>query len=177
MIHVQASPEASWGGNWAYQSGKGGKDRAIPLPPTLLASLDAWAEQIGGRRACVVRAIQGGHIKAKASRAIPTCVVQAHGEAIGLPNLVPHDLRRAAAQAWWRASHDLVLVGELLGHKSVETTRRYLFVDQAHKVEIVRAVKWGALASPLVKLAGSPRTRYQLLLPYRWSGTESILTR
>jgi integrase len=123
-------------------AGKGNRDRAIPLPQPMLALLDAWAGRIG-RDGYVVRAIRGTKIKKKASREVPTYVVKVHGAAIGLPNLAPHDLRRTAAQGWWNASRDLMLVCELLGHSSIETTRRYLFVDQAAKVAAVRAVKWG----------------------------------
>jgi integrase len=123
-------------------NGKGNRNRAIPLPPALLGLLDEWAEHIG-RRGYVVRSMRGPHIKPRASRAVPSYVVKIHGAAIDLPNLAPHDLRRSAAQAWWNASHDLLLVSELLGHKSVETTRVYLLVDQARKIEVVQAVRWG----------------------------------
>jgi site-specific recombinase XerC len=41
----------------------------------------------------------------------------------------------------WDASHDLMLVRELLGHTSIETTQGYLLIDQTRKIEAVRVVK------------------------------------
>jgi site-specific recombinase XerD len=74
---------------------------------------------------------------------VPTGIVKRRGADIGLPELAPHDLRRTFAQAVWKATHDLIVVQELLGHKDVNTTRRYLCVDQASKIQAVQAIKWG----------------------------------
>jgi integrase len=99
----------------------------ITVPPlTLWANRKtAWGELVGN-----------GHPE----------IVRKHGEAIGLPGLTPHDLRRTAAQRWYDASRDLVVVQELLGHRSPETTRRYLHIERHKHREAVRAVPWGMAA-------------------------------
>lgn len=122
--------------------GKGNRDRSIPLPPDIEALLDGWADAISGRQGYVVRAIQGHIIKPRASREIPTRVVREHGEAIGVPNLCPHDCRRTFAQTLWEKTHDLLVVQELLGHSSVETTRQYLHVGQERRIEAMRSISW-----------------------------------
>ena len=62
---------------------------------------------------------------------------------IGLPELAAHDLRRTFAQRAWEATHDLLLVRDLLGHASIATTQRYLELDQAKKRDAVSAIPWG----------------------------------
>jgi site-specific recombinase XerD len=56
-------------------------------------------------------------------------IVRRYGRAIGKPKLAPHDMRRTFAENLQRNGHDVVTINSLLGHESIETTRRYLNVD------------------------------------------------
>jgi integrase/recombinase XerD len=47
-------------------------------------------------------------------------------ERAGLPDFEMHELRHTAADDLWRRTGNLVLAQQLLRHKSIETTRRYL---------------------------------------------------
>lgn len=47
-------------------------------------------------------------------------------ERADLPDFPLHELRHTAGDEMWRATGNLVLAQQLLGHKSLETTRRYL---------------------------------------------------
>ena len=58
--------------------------------------------------------------------------------------LATHSLRKSFAQRVYEQSGDIFLVQELLGHKSVSTTQRYLGVDWASAREAVEGM---ALAS------------------------------
>ena len=57
-------------------------------------------------------------------------VVQMFGLRIGLPNLAPHDLRRAFAKLAHKGRAALEKIQLSLGHASVTTTERYLGVIQ-----------------------------------------------
>lgn len=48
-------------------------------------------------------------------------------------HLTPHKLRATCAQRLWEETSDLYLVSSILGHHSVETTKRYTMVDSKRK--------------------------------------------
>lgn len=48
--------------------------------------------------------------------------VQRYAEAVGLPNVKPHDFRRSAGQIVYENTNDIFAVKEFLGHKNVGTT-------------------------------------------------------
>ena len=51
-------------------------------------------------------------------------------------NFTPHDLRRSRATRWLQEGIDLMRVKERLGHSSVQTTQRYINLDEAKEFEI-----------------------------------------
>jgi integrase len=48
---------------------------------------------------------------------------------IGMPHIRPHDLRHTTASLLLQAGVPLEVVGRILGHKSLQTTRRYAHLD------------------------------------------------
>ena len=123
--------------------GKGSKAREMPLTEALADLLADWAEWTG-REGCIVRSLgRALEIGDSLSAVGVFRIVRKHGTMIGLPTLAAHDLRRTFAQRVWENTHDLLLVADLLGHASIETSRRYLELDQAKKREAVHAIPWG----------------------------------
>jgi integrase len=57
-------------------------------------------------------------------------MVQQYSEAVGIPGLAPHDLRRTCAKLCRAAGGELEQIQLLLGHASVQTTERYLGTKQ-----------------------------------------------
>ena len=57
--------------------------------------------------------------------------------------LATHSLRKSFGQRVYERSGDIFLVQELLGHKSVSTTQRYLGVDWASAREAVEGMALG----------------------------------
>jgi integrase len=55
--------------------------------------------------------------------------------AIGMPHLRFHDLRHTTASLMIQAGVHLYTVGEILGHKSAQTTRRYAHLTEGNKRE------------------------------------------
>ena len=73
--------------------------------------------------------------------------------------LATHSLRKSFAQRVYEQSGDIYLVQELLGHRSVSTTQKYLGVNYASAREFVEAIAIGYqrdLINPL--LSGSLKT-------------------
>ena len=104
--------------------GKGSRDRTVPLPSILAHELrelpPGWA----------FPGDDSGHLS-------PRWV----GKLVG--RLLPegytmHSLRHRAATRWYGVNHDLLTVGDLLGHASPVTTRLYVRVpDEARRALVV----------------------------------------
>lgn len=92
--------------------------RPIYLPPQVMAILDKLPRTSG-----TITGIQS-----------PTKLWQRIREEAGSPDLRIHDLRHSFASAGLAAGLTLNQIGELLGHKSTQTTHRYahLIEDVAH---------------------------------------------
>lgn len=104
--------------------GKGARTRIVPIPTTMRERLDAlrgWA--FPGRFA--------GHRSGDWVADRVTAV---------MPGYAPHSLRHAFATTVYRRTHDLRSLQRLLGHASIETTQRYVFVDQADLEAAIAAV-------------------------------------
>jgi integrase/recombinase XerD len=100
--------------------GKGGKTRAVPLPPHVAEGLTALrgdaetdAPVFVGRRG----ALSAGQVWR---------IVKAAGERVGVPALSPHWLRHAHASHALDNGATPVLVRDTLGHASLATTSRYM---------------------------------------------------
>lgn len=109
--------------------GKGDKNRVVPISDPLAATIDAWGNVVG-YSGCLLRSQdQRGEWRASLSDVALFHIVQKYGAEIGKPKLAPHDLRRTYAQLGFEAGVPITQIGLLLGHASIETTRRYLNMD------------------------------------------------
>jgi site-specific recombinase XerD len=109
-------------------TGKGAKDRIIPINDRLAAAVEEWHTIVGN--GYVARSItKGGVIGDSISTVGVFNIVNKAGEAIGKPELAPHDLRRTYAQLGYEAGVSITQISQLLGHADVATTQRYLNLD------------------------------------------------
>ena len=69
--------------------------------------------------------------------------------------LATHSLRKSSAQRVYEQSGDIYLVQELLGHRSVSTTQKYLGVNYASAREFVEAIALIAQRDERPLLSGS----------------------
>ncbi len=85
-----------------------GRVRSLPVPAIVVRALEAngWTVGISPRSVFDV--------------------VRRHGKRIGLPELRPHDCRRTFARAFHESGGGLHDLAAVLGHASVETTRKYI---------------------------------------------------
>ena len=80
--------------------------------------------------------------------------------------LATHSLRKSFAQRVYEGSSDIYLVQELLGHRNVSTTQKYIGVNYATAREAVEAMALDA------KTASSERDRTILSHSFRFLGGE-----
>lgn len=106
-------------------TGKGSKDRVIPIKPLLAARLRSWQDETGGGR--VARSLGRSKTLGESLSGVGIFqLVRRYGAMIGIDGLDPHDLRRTYAQLGYDAGVPITQIKELLGHASVATTQRYL---------------------------------------------------
>jgi integrase len=105
--------------------GKGAKTRVIPIKSLLAKRLREWCNFVEG--GLIVRSLGMGKKLGESMSAVAIFgLVRKYGKMIDLPDLAPHDLRRTYAQLGYQSGVPLTQISVLLGHSSVETTKRYL---------------------------------------------------
>ena len=108
--------------------GKGAKDRVVPISPLLSERLRTWKSLCGGGN--IVRSInKAGKLGRSLSVIGIFSIVREYGNLIDVPNLDPHDCRRSFGRLGWEATHDLILIRDLLGHSDAKTTQKYIGLD------------------------------------------------
>ena len=107
------------------RSGKGKKDRVVPVPGRAAAALDTYLTEVRPELvkrldAALFISRHGGRLSLVGLRAI----VLRHGRAIGV-DVSPHALRHTCATHLLRGGADIRHVQELLGHRCLATTALY----------------------------------------------------
>jgi integrase/recombinase XerC len=120
------------------RSGKGNKDRMVPIGEPALDALKAWrrampkAWELDGP---VITNLRGGRLTTRAVENILTQRIVAAG--LG-SSITPHGLRHCFATHMLNAGADLRSIQEMLGHASLATTQRYTHVSVKHLKEVYR---------------------------------------
>ncbi len=120
-------------GRWVIVDllGKGQRFRTVPMPSWAKMAVDRWMEAAditGGR---IFRAVNKAD-RVTGDRITPQSifeVVERYGRAIGVP-VKPHDLRRTFAKLAHRGRAPVEQIQLSLGHASLQTTERYLGLEQ-----------------------------------------------
>jgi integrase/recombinase XerC len=120
-------------------TGKGGKERLVPVLPVARSAVDAYLAicpftlEPGGP---LFRAVRGGPLN---PRTIQN-VMQTARMQLGLPaSATPHAMRHSFATHLLGAGGDLRAIQELLGHASLSTTQAYTSVDSVRLMDVYAA--------------------------------------
>jgi site-specific recombinase XerD len=121
-------------GRWVLVDliGKRNKVRSVPMPAWAKAAIDAYAGIAGLSEGRVFRSInRGGRMTGEgmSEQAIYN-VVSEYAETLGRGAIAPHDLRRTFAKLAHKGGAGLDQIQLSLGHGSIQTTERYLGVEQ-----------------------------------------------
>ncbi len=116
-------------------TGKGNKQRVVPLLDTVRDAIHDYAEQCPfiDTTGPLFRGARGGRL----NPAIIRRAMQAARTALGLPDgTSPHALRHSFATHLLGAGADLRSLQELLGHSSLSSTQIYTKVDAAQLLDV-----------------------------------------
>lgn len=102
-------------GNVLVRNGKGSKERSVPINLFARKALAAW---LGTRP-------EGTSLFGCTTRTLQRSVSDL-GAQIGVPDLTPHWLRYTFSKRLEKSGVAIETIRDLLGHTSIETTRRYL---------------------------------------------------
>lgn len=118
-------------------TGKGGKQRVVPIAGSALRALGSYLE--GGRRELARKGAtnavflnrRGGRL----TRQSVYAVVAAWGRKAGIERLHPHTLRHSFATHLLQGGADLRVIQDLLGHADIATTQVYTHLSNEHLKE------------------------------------------
>ena len=117
-------------------TGKGGKERIVPVLPAARAAVAEYARLCpvpGAGDAPLFLGARGGKLS---PRIVQKVVAQARMQ-LGLQSTAtPHAMRHSFATHLLNAGGDLRAIQELLGHASLSTTQAYTAVDTARLMEV-----------------------------------------
>jgi integrase/recombinase XerC len=120
-------------------TGKGGKERLVPVLPAAAAAVADYARLCPfdlARSAPLFRGARGGDLN---PRLIQKSMEQVRAR-LGLPaTATPHALRHSFATHLLSAGGDLRTIQSLLGHASLSTTQTYTAVDAARLMQVYEA--------------------------------------
>ena len=121
-------------GRWVLVDiiGKRNKVRSVPMPNWTKQAIDEYADSASLAQGTVFcRINKRGRITGQqmSEQAIYNVVLQ-YAAAVGLPKIAPHDLRRTFAKLAHKGGSGLDQIQLSLGHGSIQTTQRYLGVEQ-----------------------------------------------
>lgn len=110
-------------GSVLIRSGKGDKERSVPLNLVARNALRAWLDL---RPASVSAALFTGKESDRLTTRSLQRIVGELGVQIGVPDLTPHWLRYTFAKRLEVNGSPIAQISQLLGHKNIDTTRKYL---------------------------------------------------
>lgn len=118
--------------------GKRAKERQIPILPIIIKYLEnynALCPYGGESGSPLFYGVRGGRLSA----GVAERMVRHLRQYLGLPTSVtPHAFRHSFATHLLEDNVDLRSIQELLGHTSLETTQKYLTVDEKHLMDVYK---------------------------------------
>lgn len=121
--------------NWVHVSGKGNKQRQVPLGSQSVAALRRYLPQriaISGENAVFTSRLGTRLTARQIQNRLNVWSITQNSDR----HLSPHMLRHSFASHVLQNAHDIRAVQELLGHKSISTTQQYTKLDFNHLAQI-----------------------------------------
>lgn len=128
VVHIQQRD-----GRWVIVDlvGKRSKTRSVPMPSWAKMAIDQYATAAGISGGVLFRSVRrGDHLQEEGMTAQAIFdVVKTYAQQIGA-EVRPHDLRRTFAKLAHKGNSPIEQIQLSLGHSSVQTTERYIGVQQ-----------------------------------------------
>lgn len=118
-------------------TGKGRKQRCVPLTAATAAIVRVWLAERGGLRDDPLFPTRAGRRLSddavEARTAIYKTIASQHCPSLAVKKLTPHVLRHTAAMALLREGIDVAVIALWLGHADIRSTDAYLHADMSIK--------------------------------------------
>jgi len=124
---------------FGHLTGKGRKERTVPLWPATARVVKAWFQELGAQASGMAFPNARGKplsrdgvdylLQQAVQRARPAC------PSLATKNISPHVIRHTTAMHLLQAGVDIATIALWLGHESIETTHVYLETDLAMKAK------------------------------------------
>ena len=127
-------------------TGKGRKERAVPLWPTTARTLRAWLQELEQDQRYSTAAFPNARGKALSRHGVDyllqECVQRAVMKCPSLADktISPHLIRHSCAMHLLQAGVDITVIALWLGHESIQTTHGYVEADLATKEQMLAKV-------------------------------------
>ena len=130
-LHVK---DVDIGGRWVTVTGKGAKQRRVPLDPDVASVIDVYllAERPESDSETLFLVAKGPNRGGPLTAAGLRTVFRYHRGLTGVTGGHPHALRHTFGTVLAEAGVDLAVMQALLGHAHVDTTARYVHLAPAH---------------------------------------------
>jgi len=128
-------------------NGKGGKDRDLPLSPTLLETLRAYWRWLKPQIYLFPSRLHRDCEQPITDKIVWRACAEARKRAGIQKRVSPHLIRHSWATHLLEAGTDLRTIQLLLGHEDLETTARYLHLSQKHLHQLANPIEDLKLAS------------------------------
>ena len=128
-------------------NGKGGKDRDLPLSPTLLETLRAYWRWLKPQIYLFPSRLHRDCEQPITDKIVWRACAEARKRAGIQKRVSPHLIRHSWATHLLEAGTDLRTIQLLLGHEDLETTARYLHLSQKHLHQVANPIEDLKLAS------------------------------
>ena len=116
-----------------------GKVRTILLPGKLCKKLLKYAKKQKNVLGEIFLTRNGTSLSRRQTWAEMKAICRKAG--IAASKVFPHNLRHVFAQTFYRVTHDVAKLADLLGHSSIETTRIYLLSDGSEHERLINNLK------------------------------------
>jgi integrase/recombinase XerD len=122
-------------------NGKGGKDRDLPLSPTLLETLRAYWRWLRPRTYLFPSRMHRDREQPITDKIVWRVCAEARKRAGIQKKVSPHLIRHSWATHLLETGTDLRTIQLLLGHEDLEVTARYLHLSQQHLQQVVNPIE------------------------------------
>jgi site-specific recombinase XerD len=131
------------GRGWVRVSGKGAKERSVPLDPEATTVIQTYllTERPETEAAALFVVAKGPHRGRPLSAAGLRTIFRYHRARAGVPAGHPHALRHTFGTALAEAGVDLAVLQALLGHDHVDSSAAYIHLAPAHVREAFDAAR------------------------------------
>lgn len=139
------TPGGGAGATLLVREGKGGKERVVPVPLTVLEAMIAFGRRRSGPM------FYGNNAAQQRPNSV-SCSINKFFERQGI-SATAHQLRHRYATTGYRLSKDIRMIQELLGHGSPTTTARYAAYDKSQTADMIKAMdeQWAYEEDPLAE--------------------------